>query len=68
MRTTLRILGTVCVVQAVGGTLSDLWGEGRGWFLVNQLGFLDGYRIFACIVLGALGLALCVAATSANKE
>ena len=68
MRATFEILGTLCVVQAIGGTINNLWGSGRSWFLVNYLDFLGGYRIFASIVLGVLGLALCAAGAAMKKD
>ncbi|GAA3118516.1 hypothetical protein [Streptosporangium carneum] len=68
MKVTLEILGTLCVVQAVGGTINNLWGSGRSWFLVNYLDFLDGYEIFAGIVLGVLGLALCSAGMALRRK
>lgn len=68
MRATLWILGSVCVVQAVGGALSALWGRGREWFLVHHVGPLEGYEIFASIVLGVLGLALWAAGAAVRAE
>ncbi|MFF4417338.1 hypothetical protein ACFYY8_32845 [Streptosporangium sp. NPDC001559] len=71
MRATLRILGSVCVVQAVGGVISELGGPGslgREWFLVHRVGLLEGYEIFACIVLGVLGPALWAAGAAVRDE
>ncbi|MFD0888714.1 hypothetical protein ACFQ08_29610 [Streptosporangium algeriense] len=71
MRAILRILGSVCVVQAVGGALSDLGdleGLGREWFLVRRVDLLEGYEIFAGAVLGVLGLALWAAGSAVRDE
>ncbi|GAA2890967.1 hypothetical protein GCM10010517_55240 [Streptosporangium fragile] len=66
MKATIKILSILCLVQAAGGVVSNVWGDGRGWYLVNHIGFLDGYEIFASIVVGVLGLALGAAASSAG--
>ncbi|MEV7011083.1 hypothetical protein [Streptosporangium sp. NPDC051022] len=68
MKATLRILGALCVVQAVGGTADGLWGGGHGWFQLNLPAFLEGRQIFAGIVLGVLGVALWGASGAVRRK
>ncbi|GII90201.1 hypothetical protein [Sinosporangium siamense] len=68
MKVFLELLGVLFIVQAVGGLFSNLWGGSRSWFLVNYLSFLDGYEVFASIVIGVLGLTLCLAGAGKKKQ
>ncbi|MQA11175.1 MAG: hypothetical protein GEU98_21975 [Pseudonocardiaceae bacterium] len=68
MRVFINLLGTLLLVQGVGGVLNNLIGDSRSWFLVNYLDFLDGYEVFASIVIGVLGLALIGATESKKKQ
>ncbi|MFF5204771.1 hypothetical protein [Streptosporangium sp. NPDC000396] len=68
MKIILEVVGTICVIQAVGGMINNLFHGGPRWFLVNHIGFLHGYEIFASIVLGVLGLALFAAASATKKN
>jgi hypothetical protein len=70
MRTILRVLGWLFVLQGVGGLINHLWGWWR-WahdlLVVNIVPFLDGYEIFAAIVIGVLGFALLATGDSLKK-
>ncbi|MCG5212246.1 hypothetical protein [Streptosporangium sp. KLBMP 9127] len=69
MKGFLDLMGVLCIVQAVGGALNNLLGSGsRSWFVVNYIGFLDGYEVFASIVLGVLGIVMCAAARTVGKR
>ncbi|MFJ4849415.1 MULTISPECIES: hypothetical protein [unclassified Streptomyces] len=61
-------LGFVLLSQGLGGIAYELTdGRFHLWALVQRIGFLDGYRMYVCVVLVALGLAVCVAADSVGK-
>ncbi|GHB17386.1 hypothetical protein GCM10010377_04080 [Streptomyces viridiviolaceus] len=62
MKQLLEFLGFVAVVQGVAGLVHEFtdWH----WGLVQRIGFLDGYEIYASVALLVLGGALCAAAQS----
>ncbi|GAA4827489.1 hypothetical protein [Streptomyces ziwulingensis] len=62
MKQLLEFLGFVAVVQGVGG-LADEFTDWH-WGLVQRIGPLDGYEIYASTTLLVLGLALFAAAGS----
>ncbi|RBQ20238.1 hypothetical protein DP939_10520 [Spongiactinospora rosea] len=69
MKVILDVAGVLCIVQAVGGALNNLLGSSTpSWFLVNHIPALDGHEIFASIVVGVLGVALCAAARAAGRS
>ncbi|SEG84850.1 hypothetical protein SAMN05444920_105424 [Nonomuraea solani] len=71
MRTTLTIFGWLLLVQGVGGlvnTLLGFWRWAHDLLVVNLLPFLEGYEVFAAIVIGVLGLALLAIADSMGKQ
>ncbi|WP_329269126.1 hypothetical protein [Streptomyces sp. NBC_01451] len=62
MRHLLEIAGFIALVQGAAGLLyafADL-----RWGLVQKLGFLDGYEIYASVALLVLSFALFAAAES----
>lgn len=66
-----NFLGFVCFVlltQGLGGLAHELTG---GWFdlwaLTHRIGFLDGYEIYASIVLIVLALAVGAATESVQS-
>ncbi|MEU0570022.1 hypothetical protein ABZ297_32210 [Nonomuraea sp. NPDC005983] len=70
MKGLLHVLAWLLIFQGLGGLLNTVFGWWR-WahdlLLVNILPFLDGYEVFAAIVIGVLGVALAAASGSARK-
>lgn len=62
MKQLLEFLGVIALVQGVAGLLHEFtdWD----WGLVQRIGFLDGYGIYASVVLLVLAVALFAAAGS----
>ena len=62
MKQLLEFLGFICLVQGVMGLVHEFtdWH----WGLVQRLGFLDGYEIYASVALLVLGVAMFAAAGS----
>ncbi|WP_433441686.1 hypothetical protein [Nonomuraea sp. CA-141351] len=70
MKAMLTVLGWLLLLQGVGGLLNTLFGWWRwahGLLVVNRLPFLEGYEVFAAIVIGVLGLVLLAVTDSAKK-
>ncbi|MEV0229083.1 hypothetical protein [Nonomuraea sp. NPDC050786] len=70
MKAVLTVLGWLLLLQGLGGLLNTLFGWWR-WahdlLVVNRLPFLEGYEVFAAIVIGVLGLALLAVADSVKR-
>lgn len=64
MKQFLEVLGFVALVQGALGLVNEFTGRLRGWGLVQRLGFLDGYEIYASVTLLVLSFALFAAAES----
>ncbi|MCF3124349.1 hypothetical protein IPZ68_32250 [Streptomyces arenae] len=64
MKQLLEFLGAVLLIQGAVGLVNRFTGELRGWGLVQRLGFLDGYEIYASAALVVLAFALFAAARS----
>ncbi|WAZ25048.1 hypothetical protein STRCI_006511 [Streptomyces cinnabarinus] len=62
MKQLLEVLGFLALVQGVAGLLHEFtdWD----WGLVQKLGFLDGYEIYASVTLLVLAFALFAVAES----
>jgi hypothetical protein len=62
MKQLLELLGLLALVQGVMGLLHEFtdWHVG----LVQKLGFLDGYGVYASVALVVLSIALFAAAES----
>lgn len=60
MKQTLEVLGFLAVVQGLAGLVSEFtdWH----WGVVQRIGFLDGYELYASLALLVLGGALFAAA------
>lgn len=67
MRKIFEAVGFVLMVWGVAGLVHEFTGWFRIWVVVRYLDFLDGYEIFANIVLAVLGLALLVASDSGRR-
>ncbi|WP_329124970.1 hypothetical protein [Streptomyces sp. NBC_01465] len=61
MKKIFEVAGLLLLIQGVGGLLHE-WFD---WFpltgLVTRLGFLNGYEVFADIVLTVVGCAVLIA-------
>ncbi|WP_371600033.1 hypothetical protein [Streptomyces sp. NBC_00564] len=64
MKQFLEVLGFVALVQGALSLVNEFTGRLRGWGLVQRLGFLDGYEIYASVTLLVLSFALFAAAES----
>ncbi|MGW6469518.1 hypothetical protein [Streptomyces nigra] len=64
MKQLLEFLGFICLVQGVMGLVHEFtdWH----WGLVQRVRFLDGYEIYASVVL--LVLAIALFAVAENRE
>ncbi|MER5943198.1 hypothetical protein ABT121_38595 [Streptomyces sp. NPDC001928] len=62
MKQFLEILGFIALVQGIAGLVHEFtdWD----WGLVQRIGFLDGFEIYASIALIVLAFALFAAAES----
>ena len=61
MKLVLTLLGWLLLLQGVGGLLNSLlgwWRWAHDLLVVNWLPFLEGYEVFAAIVIGVLGFVL----------
>ncbi|MER5874783.1 MULTISPECIES: hypothetical protein [unclassified Streptomyces] len=66
MKQLLEVLGFIALVQGVLGLVQEITGLLRGWGIVQRLGFLDGYEIYASAALVVLAFALFAAAESSR--
>ncbi|MEV8427841.1 hypothetical protein [Streptomyces chartreusis] len=62
MKQLLEVLGFIALVQGVAGLVHEFtdWK----WGLVQRVGFLDGYEVYASVALLVLAFALFAAAES----
>ncbi|WP_435211846.1 hypothetical protein [Streptomyces sp. bgisy034] len=62
MKQLLEVLGFIALVQGIAGLVHEFtdWK----WGLVQRIGFLDGYEIYASVALLVLAFALFAAAES----
>lgn len=70
MRKAIQFLGFVLLVMGVSGTIDHLAFQPIMGFVLNffndvvipRLSFLDGYELFANLIVAGVGLVICVAA------
>ncbi|MDX6363284.1 MAG: hypothetical protein QOC85_2294 [Streptomyces sp.] len=60
----LEVVGFVALVQGAMGLVQEFTGLLHGWGIVQRLGFLDGYEVYASIALLVLAFAMFAAAES----
>ncbi|AXE89751.1 hypothetical protein [Streptomyces sp. Go-475] len=62
MKQAMEVLGFLALLQGVAGLVHEFtdWN----WGVVQRLGFLDGFEVYASVALLALGVALFAAAGS----
>ncbi|ATL31637.1 hypothetical protein [Streptomyces formicae] len=68
MRQVLEVLGVLLLIQGAAGLIHELTGALDGWGVVQRLGFLDGYEIYASVTLLVLALALFAAVESRGSR
>ncbi|MER5376188.1 MULTISPECIES: hypothetical protein [unclassified Streptomyces] len=56
MRQLLEVIGFVALVQGIAGLVHEF--TDLHWGLVQRLGFLDGYEVYASVALLVLSFAL----------
>jgi hypothetical protein len=64
MKKTTEVFGLLLLLQGALGIVHHFIGWFRYSVLIRHLDFLDGYEVYASIVIAVLGLALLVAADS----
>ncbi|MEU0391702.1 hypothetical protein ABZ208_02730 [Streptomyces sp. NPDC006208] len=68
MRKFCEVAGFVLFLWGAAGVLHELTGWFRLWGVVRRLDFLDGYELYASIVLAVVGMALMVAADRPGRR
>ncbi|QLE70841.1 hypothetical protein FGW37_03815 [Streptomyces rectiverticillatus] len=68
MKKLLEGVGVILVLQGLGGVVHGLTGWFHYWVVVRYLGFLDGYEMYASIVLAVIGAALVIASDAVKAE
>ncbi|MFD0549442.1 hypothetical protein ACFQ0X_09805 [Streptomyces rectiviolaceus] len=58
MKQVLEVFGVLLLIQGAAALVHELTGRLRGWGIVQRIGFLDGYEIYAGVTLIVLALAL----------
>ncbi|MFI6943762.1 hypothetical protein ACIBI4_31230 [Streptomyces sp. NPDC050418] len=66
MKDLLQFFGVVLLFQGTGAVVYELFGWVK-WGLIQQLGFFDGWELYAGITVMALAVALFAAAESAKS-
>ncbi|MEV5380940.1 hypothetical protein AB0L26_34020 [Streptomyces nondiastaticus] len=66
MKKTFEILGFILTLQGLAGIVHALTGWFRYGVVVRHLGFLDGYEVYASIVLAVLGVSMLIASDKAD--
>ncbi|WP_344563446.1 hypothetical protein [Streptomyces axinellae] len=69
MKNFLGFVAFILFAQGIGGILYEITD---GWFrwsaVVHRIPFLDGYEIYVCVLLLALGLAVGAASDSVKRK
>jgi hypothetical protein len=60
----LEVVGFIALVQGGVGLVHELTGRLVDWGIVQRLGFLDGYEVYASVALLVLAFAMFAAAES----
>jgi len=69
MKNFLGFVSFLLIAQGVGGILHEVTGgRFQVWTLVQRVGFLDGYEIYACILLIVLGVAVGAASDAVKRR
>ncbi|MGW6062533.1 hypothetical protein [Streptomyces sp. NPDC055189] len=64
MKQVLEVFGVLLLIQGVAAVVHELTGWLRGWGIVQRIGFLDDYEVYAGVSLIVFALALFAAAES----
>ncbi|MEV0615949.1 hypothetical protein AB0I81_21725 [Nonomuraea sp. NPDC050404] len=71
MQAVLKVFGWLLFLQGLAGLVNGLlgwWRWAHDLIVVNHVPFLEGYEVFAAIVIGVLGLVLLVIPESEKSE
>ncbi|MDJ1135274.1 hypothetical protein [Streptomyces iconiensis] len=69
MKNFLGLVAFLLITQGVGGLLHEVTGGWfRMWTLVHRIGFLDGYEVYVCVLLIALGVAVGGASAAVKRD
>ncbi|UNS98939.1 hypothetical protein MMF93_22605 [Streptomyces tubbatahanensis] len=68
MKKLLGFVAFVLIAQGAGGIAHMFIGWFDKWALVDHLAFLDGYEIYVCVLLIALGLAVGAASDAVGRH
>ncbi|WP_326594814.1 hypothetical protein [Streptomyces sp. NBC_01803] len=66
MKKILEAAGVLLILQGAGSVAHHFADWFRPWTMVHRIGFLDGYEVFAGVVLIMVGLAACAASEKAT--
>lgn len=58
MKQVLEVFGVLLLIQGAAALVHELTGRLGGWGVVQRVGFLDGYEIYAGVTLIVLACAL----------
>ncbi|MGK5533480.1 hypothetical protein [Streptomyces sp. URMC 129] len=61
MKKILEAVGVLLILQGAGSVVHHFAEWFEPWTVVHRIGFLDGYEVFAGVVLAVVGLAVCAA-------
>jgi hypothetical protein len=71
MREVVKVFGWLLLLQGLGGLMNTLfgwWPWAKNLIVANHLGFLEGYEVFAAVVIGVLGFVLIAIADSGESS
>ncbi|WP_432069565.1 hypothetical protein [Streptomyces sp. AA1529] len=69
MKNFLGFVSFVLLAQGVGGILHEVTGgRFKLWTVVQRIGFLDGYEVYACVLLLVLGVAVGAASDAVGRR
>ncbi|WP_369199873.1 hypothetical protein [Streptomyces sp. PU-14G] len=68
MKNLLGFVAFLLIAQGAGGIAHKLTGWFDKWAVVDHLGFLDGYEIYVCVLLIALGFAVGAASDAVGRH
>ncbi|MBO8186864.1 hypothetical protein [Streptomyces spirodelae] len=70
MKKFLGFVSFVLILQGGGGLLHELSGDRLHlpWTVLQHFGFLDGYEIYACVLLIVLGVAVGAASDAVKGQ
>ncbi|UGY94644.1 hypothetical protein [Streptomyces gobiensis] len=67
MKHLLGFIAFILIAQGIGGIVHYFFDSFALWTTVHRIGFLNGYEMFACVVLLVLGTTAAMAASKASE-